>query len=405
MGLLSFFGLQRRSDSVSNNELMRILLGGNTTKAGQNVTVDTSFGIPALWAGFRMLGHTMASLPLEVFERQKGGEYPAVDHPIYELLTKQPSQLYNAFNWKEMMQVNLESFGNAYARIYRKKAEVYELEWLDPNNVTVLYNRTKRIKKYKVRYGGDASDEEILDHDQILHLMIMSKDGLIGRSPINACKEALGMMLSAQEYGAEFFANGAVPSGIFSTPAELTPAQVTQLQNLWKEKYQGSKNAGNVAIMHSGARFEQISAKPVDADFVKTMKWTGEQVAQMLGIPPHILGVLDRSTNNNIEQQSTDLVVHGVRPRAKCWEVELNTKLFLTPETRKRFHIRYNLDSLLRGDTAARGEFYSKLFNIGVLSPNDIRLQEHMNARPGGDEYFVQVNMGGNQTKTQQNEQ
>lgn len=395
MGLLSFLGLQKRSDTVSNAQLLHLLTGGNQTASGHAVTVDNSFGIPTLWAGYRFLGNAIASLPLEIFERKKGGDFPATDLPLYHILGSQPSDLLNSFSFKETMQINLESYGNAYARIHKSKGEISEFEWMHPDRVTVLYNTEKRLKKYKVKYG---QKDVILDHDQVIHLMTMSKDGIIGQSVINACREALGMMLAAQEYGAKYFANGAQTSGLLSSPNNLTPDQVKQIRNFWMENYQGSKNAGQVAVLHSGATYQQISAKPADADFINTMKWTGEQICQMLGVPPHLLGILERSTNNNIEQQSIDNVVHCIRPRVKCWETELNTKLWLTPDNRKRYYARFNLDSLLRGDTATRGEFYSKMFNIGVLSPNDIRRQEHLNDRPGGDEYFVQVNMGGNQT-------
>lgn len=407
MGLMQWLGLQKRGVTLSSKETeaIRFILGGNYTASGKSVTIDNSMGIPALWAGFRLLGHTFGSLPFDVFERTKEGEVISEDHELSELLSKAPNQLYNSFSWKEMMQVNLESYGNAYSRIHRSRTgEITEIEWLDPNMVAVLYNPDKRLKKYKqIKKDIAGKTKEImLDHDEVLHLMMMSKDGIIGQSPINACKEALGMMLSAQEWGASYFGNGALPSGVFSTPASLTPEQVLQYQELWRKQHQGAANSGNVAILHSGATYQQISATPVDADFVKTMNWSGVQVCQILGIPPHLLGILDRATNNNIEQQSIDNVVHCIRPRAKAWEVECNHKFFLTEKTRKKYFVRFNLDSLLRGDTAARGEFYSKLFNIGVLSPNDIRKQEHLNPRPGGDEYYVQVNMGGNQTKKEE---
>lgn len=396
--IANIFGNQRglsREEAVAKYGPQGILLGGGGTKSNQNVTVETSFGIPALWAGFRILGQTMASLPFEVFERKADGDFHAEDHPAYDLLSRAPNELYNSFSFKEMMQVNLESHGNAYARIHRRSRVVDEIEWLDPMDVTVMVNVGKRMKKYKVRTKDAAGNakELILDHQAMIHLMIMSKDGIIGRSPINACKEALGMMMAAQEYGAEFFAKGAMPSGVLTTEQNLKPEQVSQISADWARKYQGAANSGQVAILHSGNKYQQISATPVDADFVKTMKWTGEQICQMLGVPPHLLGILERSTNNNIEQQSIDFVVHCIRPRAKAWEVEFNTKLFLDPALRKQYYVRFNLDSLLRGDTAARGDFYVKMFNIGAMNRDEIRAHERMNRIPGGDKFFIPLNM------------
>lgn len=390
MGLLSFLGLEKRN-TWTEAQVMQVLL---SQKGGEKiVNTENALGIPAMWAGFRMLGQTKGSLPFQIFEKRKDGEYPAYDHSAYSLLTRAPSGLSNAYNFKETLQIDLESYGNAFARIHRnRKAEVTEFEYFHPDNVKVNYYPEKRVKKYELSYSY-TQNKKVVDHDEMIHLMIMSKDGIIGRSPINACRDSLGMMFSAQEYGSSWYANSATPSGIFSTDTPLSDAQVKQIKQVWKDNYLGSKNSGNVAVVHSGAKYQQISSTPVDSDFVKTMKWTGEQVAQILGIPPHLLGILDRSTNNNIEQQSIDFVVHCIRPRVKCWENEFNYKLFLTPETQEKYHVRYNLESLLRGDTLARAQFYTALFNLGAIDSDRICELEGWNKVPGGDRRYVMTNM------------
>lgn len=395
MNLLSLF--KKRSTGLTYNDYVKAWLQSNRSKSGQIVTNETSFSIPVLWAGFRFLGQTMASLPLEVFRIEKDGSHVDGNHVLSELLGEQPNQMYNSYSWKEMMQVDLESYGNAYSRIYRdRNSNVTAIERIEPVNVEIKLAQTDegQAKKYIITYIDLAGSRktETVDHTEMIHLMIMSKDGIIGRSPVNACKESLGMMMAAQEYGSEFFAKGAQPSGVLSTEQKLTPDQVKEIEKYWLDNYQGSKNAGSVAVLHMGNKYQQISATPVDADFVKTMKWTAEQVCQILGIPPHLLGVLDRSTNNNIEQQSIDSVVHCIRPRARIWESELQTKLFLTRYNRKKYFIRFNLEGLLRGDVRARAEFYKSMWGIGALNADEARSLEGWNNIPGGKTYYVPSN-------------
>lgn len=141
--------------------------------------------------------------------------------------------------------------------------------------------------------------------------------------------------------------------------------------------------------------YTPISINPTDSGLIQSLKYGVEESARMYRIPLHMMASLERATNNNIEHQGIEFVVYCILPSVKRWENELNRKLFLTPETRKRFFVRFNIDTLLRGDSAARAAYYSSMFNIGVLSQNDIRRLENMNPiGPEGDKYYVQLNMG-----------
>lgn len=399
MGVLSFLGLQKRSDvsTLSNPQPWLVNLFGGTDPA---INADSVYGIPAFWTGIRVIQETIASLPFEVFLHRGDGVYPATNRPEYTLLSLEPCESMSAYDFKSRVASNLEIYGNAYAKIYRNEAGIVErLEWIDPTRVQVLVrwidNVTTEVK-YKILPPPSVTNfkEEILDYDQILHFKIMS-DGIMGRSMITACKEALGLMLTSQKYGYEFYKNGAMPSGIFSTPSNLTRDQKDLIIKDWSERNTGYGNSGKIVVLSNGAQYQHISSTPADAKWLESMHFTSVQIGQMLRIPQHLMGNLERATNNNIEQQTIDFIVHGIRPRIKGWENEYNRKLWLTPTNRNKYYVKANLNAMMRGDSLGRAEFYNKMMQIGVMNQDEIRGLEELNPIPGGHgkTYLVPLNM------------
>lgn len=366
-----------------------------------SVNLDSTLGLPAFWTGCRIIRETIESMPFEVLQKKSDGKYPATLRPEYTLLSVEPCAAMSANSFVGIMAFNVEVYGNAYARIRRdEKSIAISLEPIDNARVEVWSrwtDYTTREVYYKVKpmHGAPSQDMLVLDHDEMIHLSMMSHDGIVGRSVIEVCREALGMMLSAQKYGKEFYDNGAMPSGILSTKMDLTENQSQQIAKDWREKNSGAKNSGKVVVLSNGAEYQHISSTPADAKWVETMQFTGQQIAQMMRIPQHLMGILERSTNNNIEQQSIDFVVHCIRPRIKQWEGEFNRKLWLTPTNRTRYFTKFNLNALLRGDTAARGEFYTKMVNMGAMNRDEVRDLENMNPIPDGNgkEFFIPLNM------------
>jgi HK97 family phage portal protein len=404
VGLLSFLGLERRSGELTStleNPQPWLFDALGRSGTGPTVNLDTTLGIPAFWTGCRIIRETIASLPFEAFYNKGDGIHPATNRPEYSLLTVEPSSDMSATTFRDIMAFNAETVGNAYARIRRDLSGFIEsFEWIDPSRVEVWArwkNDTTREIFYKIRPlpGVPGSQTIELDHDEMIHLARMSGNGVTGRSIIDVCRDAFGMMLSTQTYGYEFYNNGAMPSGLFHTASNLTKDQKDQIIKDYKERYSGSKKSGSIIVTSNGAQYQHLSSTPSDAKWIETMQLSGQQIAQMMGIPQHLMGILERSTNNNIEQQSIDFVVHCIRPRIKQWEAEFNRKLWLTAANRNKFFTKFNLNALLRGDTAARGEYYNKMFNIGAMNRDEIRSLENMNPIPdsNGKEFYVPLNM------------
>ena len=386
----SWFSRSVSTSLSSSPEPWLVSLFGRASKAGQDVSIDSTMGIPALWGAYRVMSESIASLPIEVFERKTDGNYPASDQPVRKLLRIEPNDLYSAYDLKSINVLVLCSTGNYFNRIYRRRnGNIYRIVRLDPAKVTILYD----YKNLKIFYEvtDHTYQKEILEHDDIEHVKIMSKDGIIGRSPITVCMEAFGMMLAAQEYGATFYANGAHLSGILSTALPINEGQQKQILNWWNERNKSQK--GGTAVLGSDMKYSRISATPAEANLIEVFGLSDRQINQIFRIPGHLNGDLSRSTNNNIEQQSLDFLTHTLRPFIKAIENEKNRKYWRTEANQEKYFVDFNIDALLRANTEARAAFYNTMVTLGIFSINEVRSLENMNKVEGGDTHRVQLNM------------
>ena len=213
-------------------------------------------------------------------------------------------------------------------------------------------------------------------------------DGLVGYSPIAMAKNAVGMTLACEEYGASFFENGATPGGVLEHPGVLKdPARVRES---WHAVYGGSRNAGKVAVLEEGLKYQQIGIPPEEAQFLETRKFQIDEIARLYRIPPHMVGDLDKSSFSNIEQQSLEFVKYTLDPWVIRWEQSIQKALFL-PQEKKEYFVKMNVDGLLRGDYESRMKGYSIGIQNGFMCPNDVRRLESMDLIPveEGGEFFL----------------
>ena len=216
---------------------------------------------------------------------------------------------------------------------------------------------------------------------------------LVGYSPIAMAKNAVGLALATEEYGATFFANGANPGGVLEHPGVVKNPE--QLRESWHGQYGGSGRAHKIAVLEEGLKFHAIGIPPETAQFLQTRKFQINEIARIFRIPPHLIGDLEKATFSNIEHQSLEFVKYTLDPWVVRWEQALMQALLL-PGEKQEYFIKFNLDGLLRGDTKSRNESYATGRQNGWLSANDIRELEDMNRIPedeGGDAYLVNGNM------------
>ena len=361
-----------------------------TSSSGKAVNEKTALQTTAVYACVRILAETIASLPFHTYRYTLNGKEKAIEHPIYYLLHSEPNPEMTSFVFRETLMSHLLLWGNAYAQIIRDgRGRVLGLYPLLPNKVIVNRNQHGELV-YQYEKEGQTY---FLRSYEVLHIPGLGFDGLIGYSPIAMAKNAIGMAIATEEYGAKFFANGANPGGVLEHPGVVKDPE--RIRESWNAVYQGSSNAHRVAVLEEGMKFQSIGIPPEQAQFLETRKFQLNEIARIFRIPPHMIGDLEKSSFSNIEQQSLEFVMYTLDPWVVRWEQAIQRALFTENEKRQYF-VKFNVDGLLRGDYQSRMNGYAVGRQNGWLSANDIRELENLNRIPedlGGDLYLINGNM------------
>lgn len=398
MSILSgLFKSRDKPKDLTAGSSYRFFFGGTT--AGKHVTERSAMQITAVYSCVRILSEAIASLPLHLYRyADSGSKEKAIDHPLYTIIHDEPNPELTSFAFREALMTHLLLWGNAYAQIIRNgKGEVVALYPLMPNRMTV-----DRDENGKLYYEYQTSDDEVhtikgslvrLSPKNVLHIPGLGFDGLVGYSPIAMAKNSIGMTMAAEEYGAKFFANGATPGGILEHPGVVKDPE--RVRESWNSAFGGSANSNKVAVLEEGMHYTPISISPEQAQFLETRKFQIDEIARIFRIPPHMIGDLEKSSFNNIEQQSLEFVKYTLDPWVCRWEQSMR-KALLSDDEKKRYFFKFNVDGLLRGDYESRMNGYATARQNGWMSANDIRELENLNRIPkedGGDLYLINGNM------------
>ena len=398
MGFLS--GLFRTRDAPQNRTAgsnYAFYLGGSTS--GKMVNERSAMQMTAVYACVRILAEAIAGLPLHLYKyTDDGSKEKALDHPLYLLLHDEPNPEMSSFVFRETLMTHLLLWGNAYAQIIRNgKGDIIALYPLMPNRMTVDRNEAGQLYYQYTRSTDDAPTMKgstvVLMPSDVLHIPGLGFDGLVGYSPIAMAKNAIGLAIATEEYGAKFFANGAAPSGVLEHPGTVKDPQ--RLRDAWMSQFGGSSNSGKVAVLEEGLKYTPISISPEQAQFLETRKFQIDEIARIFRVPPHMVGDLEKSSFSNIEQQSLEFVKYTLDPWVMRWEQSIQRSLF-APDEKRQYFVKFNVEGLLRGDYQSRMQGYATARQNGWMSANDIRELENLDRIPaenGGDLYLINGNM------------
>ena len=398
---MGFFSSLFRSRDAPQNRTAgssyTFYFGGSTS--GKAVTERSAMQMTAVYSCVRILAEAVAGLPLNLYRyTEDGGKEKAIDHPLYLLLHDEPNPEMTSFVFRETLMTHLLLWGNAYAQIIRNgKGEVIALYPLMPNKMSV--DRDSQGQLYYTYQRGtdealrDKNQTVILRPSDVLHIPGLGFDGLVGYSPIAMAKNAIGMAIACEEYGAKFFANGAAPGGVLEHPGTIKDPQ--RVRESWQSTFGGSGNANKIAVLEEGMKYTPIGISPEQAQFLETRKFQINEIARIFRVPPHMVGDLEKSSFSNIEQQSLEFVKYTLEPWVIRWEQSIQRTLLSTHE-KARYFVKFNLEGLLRGDYQSRMNGYATARQNGWMSANDIRELENLDRIPaeeGGDLYLINGNM------------
>lgn len=375
-------GLIRRALSLTSPEGWRG--AGGDSHAGEDVSEATVLALSAVWACVNLLAGTIASLPLMVYRTTPDGKRTeARDHALYRLLHDSPNADQTAVDFWEQQVAGIELWGSAFASIERIGGRVVALTPVKPS-LMVVDRAPSRELRY--RWSEDGQAHEVLQGD-MLHIRGFGGSPYGGLSTLSFGRHAFGLASAVDKAAGKMFANGMRPSMALTFDKFLTPEQRELAETRLIEKYLGAVNTGRPFINEGGSKLEPITIKPEDAQMLESRGFSVEEICRFFGVPPFMVGHTEKVTSfgSGLEQQVLGFQKFTLRRRLKRIEQAIAKQLLSAADRAAGITVEFNLEGLLRGDSAARSAFYTAMLNAGVMTINEVRALENLPPVPGGD--------------------
>jgi HK97 family phage portal protein len=352
--------------------------------SGERVSEQSALALSAVWACVNLLSGTISSLPVMVYRTDAAGvRTVAKDHSLYRLLHDSPNADQTAVDFWDFEFASQELRGNSYARIVRERGRIVALEPVAPDLVTVI-----RLKNGYLEYRWTENGKQFVETDRtMLHIRGFGGSPLGGISTLQMARNTFGLATAIDKSASSMFANGMRPSGVLTLPGVLKPDQRDEIELGLQTKFMGAMNSGRPMVLEGGTKWEQLTIDPEDAQMLESRAFSIEEICRFFGVPPVMVGHTSKTTSwpTGVEQQALLFQKFTLRRRLKRAEQALEKQL-LTPEDRAGgISIEWNLEGLLRGDSAARSTFYREMTNIGAMTINEVRALENLPPVTGGD--------------------
>jgi HK97 family phage portal protein len=377
----------------------RIYAGGESAWSGENVNESVALNHSAVYACTRKLSETPAWLPLTLMRRTRDGRFAATEKPLYGVLRHEANERMTAMEFREAMTASCVLRGNAYARIVRRPGtgECIGLYPIHPSLVTpgveggtLYYDVTEKQNEKPTRYAVRTNEPH-----EIFHMRGLGFDGLQGQSIISLARQSIGTALASEKYAAKFYANGGRLPGILKAPANKfkTEQDFERFRSDWMGRYGAGSDSFHVPMILEGSGmgtnavgwdYQTIGVSPEDAQFLQTRQFNIPEICRWFGVPPHLVGDLTRSTNNNIEHQGIEFVTQTLMGWLKRWEESIFRCLLTPQEKAQGLYAVHNTNALVRGDFQSRVAGYASMIQNGILSIDEVRELEDMNPLPDG---------------------
>lgn len=373
-------------------DLVRLTLyGGAEAESGEYVSPETALRCSAVYSCVGILAESIAQLPLKLYRRTAGGKEEVEESPLRRILGWKPNEWQTSFEFREMAMQHLCLRGNFYAyKVTDSRDEVRELLPLHPDQVTVE-QRPDWSLAYRITFNDGR--QETVDKSRIFHVRYRTLDGVRGISPILYHRDTVGLALTTLKHGSRVFRNGALPTGILQHPGKLSKESLERLRESWEASY-GGVNSGKTAILEEGMTFTGLTMSNEDMQYLETRAFQVEDIARIYRVPLHMIQSVEKSTSwgSGIENMSLGFVQFTLLPWIRRLESAIWRDLIPDREKESVFP-EFLVDGLLRGDIKSRYTAYQLAIQSGIMSPNEVRVKENLNPRPGGDDYMSPLNM------------
>ena len=362
-----------------------------SSAAGMAVTGDTAMMVSAVYRAVALLSNAFASLPMMVFRRLEQGRELVPEHEARRLFALDPNPYQGPLEFKRLLMGHVVLRGNAFARIFRRRGRV-ELWPLHPDRVRGPELLESGRLRYRYRRPDTGMEEIYIGGRDILHIPGLSSDGLRGLALVDQARETIGVAIAAERHGGRSFSQGVRLSGVLKTDHSLNPETRLAMEDSFAQKFAGESGVKRVPVLEQGLEWQSVGMTNEDAQWLETRKFTISDIARWFGIPPHMLGDVERSTSwgTGIEHQSIQFVQYGLTPWLVQWEETIKALFIPEPD----MFARFNVEGLLRADSKTRHQIYAIAIRSGIYSPDECRELENRNPRPGGERYVDVASIG-----------
>jgi HK97 family phage portal protein len=387
---------EQRATSMSighpRDSIIAEYYGGYPSSSGVTVSEWTALNFSAVYRAVQLVSGCVSTLPFNLYRRAESDfSDPVTDHPTWWLLNVAPNPEMDAAAFRESLTGHANTWGNGYAEIETNGAGKPHYLWpIRPDRV-----RPDRLPNGNIVYNVTRPNggNDPLPPERMLHIHGFGYDGLMGYAVIRLAREAIGLGLATEQYGATFFGNGARPGGVLTTPKSLSDTAQDNLRRSWNNIHQGPQSANKLGILEDGVTWQQIGLPNEDAQFLQTRAFQIREIARWFGVPPHLLGDLDRATFSNIEQQSLEFLMYCLSYWFKRWEASCFLKLFDQGEQHE-FILAHDPDELVRADLKTRTDADKSDVDTGIKSVNQVRRSRGLaSIGPAGDIFRLPLNM------------
>ena len=352
---------------------------GIPTAAGMHVDDDAAQKLSAWYRGKDILSASLAMLPLHVFERLPNdqGATVARQNPLFDILHTKPNAWQDSFSYRRLAMRHLIDYGAHYAFIREgARGFVDELWPIHPSLVSCRQSETTGRLVYDVR-DAKTGRTTAYTQDEVFRLLGASDDGITPKGVLQCARESLGTAMATESYAARVFGRGTLSSGVITVPTKLDDDASKRMARSF------ITSAGDwrlPKVLEQGATWVASEMSPEDFQMLMSRKFSVDDIARWLGLPPHMLGSLDRATFSNIEHQGQEFVTYSLGPWLSLWEFGINDQLVLN---QTKYFVEFNRDALVRGDLAARWQAHVSAVNAGIVSVDEVRVVENKNRRGG----------------------
>lgn len=385
MGLFS-----RKKPDVSDTEKRSIIDEENVFGLALNYngysTYKTSqaLALSAVYRCVEVITNGVASLPVKLYRVDEKGYKYEMKNDLSYILSKRPNKKMNAFTFYKLLVKDVLMAGNAYALILREGNKIVGLQYVPAGLVSPI-DKGDRIEYQVTGIKGFVRQEDII------HIMNYSDNGVYGISVLTHARRVLGIADYGDKSAENFYKSGGCTSGFLKFNGPSSGKQREEILSAWNQATGGPNNGPNgIPVLPSNVDYTQLSVDPQDAQLLESRQFSVVEICRFFGVSPSMAFDLSHASYNNSEMAELAFLNDTLRPILTKIELELEVKLF-NPED--NMDIKFDVNELLRTDKKSQAEYLTKMFNLGVLSPNEIRKQLDMEEIEGGDIHVAQVNL------------